>query len=443
MVRSKLPNIRIRSGFLGAIIFGSAIAAIAAVGRGLAAGEKRSCIMEGQSEVKVGMCVLIHGLETRKDLNDRWGEVLKKCDGMDPERFLVKVFDPDLGFGRGDWSTETVRIKTVNLEESLIGPTTHEGMACGHSNPRHDGSFCDEKLVASQILHGDEDMLSWPEIKEKWGSCVNFALKHGFDPMDWDRFDELRELSTRIKAKRQKLAREERARREREMESQRRTPPDNGRIDLVVEGEAANGAAPAAPAAAVENEIKAFIGGLASWVTEEHLKEEFEKYGIVGANVKRLKNGRSRGFGFVSFWTVGLRQKAVERLHGKMFWGKEITVAPAKPRDRNAPRPRRGRGTKHSRGRGADQGPHKYTPSKPKAPKRARKELLTKEQEKRIRGLQQNIRGLQQMAQALEEARERELREKRILGVLQKEQQQEQQLAQVYELLEWARERGM
>lgn len=61
------------------IIFGSAIAAIAAVGRGLAAGEKRSCIMEGQSEVKVGMCVLIHGLETRKDLNDRWGEVLKSA----------------------------------------------------------------------------------------------------------------------------------------------------------------------------------------------------------------------------------------------------------------------------------------------------------------------------------------------------------------------------
>ena len=268
--------------------------------------------------------------------------------------------------------------------------------------------------------------------------------RHGFRFEQYSTV-ELRELSTRVKAKRQQLereqlAREERARREREMESQRRTPPDNGRIGLVVEGEAANGTAPAAPAAAVENEIKAFIGGLASWVTEEHLKEEFEKYGIVGANVtvKRYM-GQSRGFGFVSFETEEGRQKAVERLHGKMFWGKEITVAPAKPRDRNAPRPRRGRGTKHSRGRGADQGPHKYTPSKPKAPKRARKELLTKEQEKRIRGLQQNIRGLQQMAQALEEARERELREKRILGVLQKEQQ----LAQVYELLEWARERGM
>ena len=318
--------------------------------------------MEGQSEVKVGMCVLIHGLETRKDLNDRWGEVLKKCDGMDPERFLVKVFDPDLGFGRGDWSTETVRIKTVNLEESLIGPTTHEGMACGHSNPRHDGSFCDEKLVASQILHGDEDMLSWPEIKEKWGSCVNFALKHGFDPMDWDRFDELRELSTRIKAKRQQLAREqlareERARREREMESQRRTPPDNGRIDLVVEGEAANGAAPAAPAAAVENEIKAFIGGLASTVTEEHLKKEFKKYGIVGANVKvKRYNGRSKVFGFVSFETEEGRQKAVDELHGKEVWGKQIKVAPAMPKDPNAPRPRRGRGTKPPRGRGADQG---------------------------------------------------------------------------------------
>ena len=409
--------------------------------------------MEGQSawRPKVGMCVLIHGLETRTYLNDRWGEVLEKEDicpyilyRPEDERFLVKVFDPDLGFGRGDWSSETVPLKAENLKESLVGPTNHEGAPCGASDPRGDPGGCVEKLVASQILHGDEDMLTWQEIKKKWGSCFNFAYYHGFNAMNLDQLDRLRKLSTTMKATRQHLAEQERrVRREREMESQRRTPPDNGRIGLVVEGEAANGAAPAAPAAAVENEIKAFIGGLASWVTEEHLKEEFEKYGIVGANVKRLKNGRSRGFGFVSFWTVGLRQKAVERLHGKMFWGKEITVAPAKPRDRNAPRPRRGRGTKHSRGRGADQGPHKYTPSKPKAPKRARKELLTKEQEKRIRGLQQNIRGLQQMAQALEEARERELREKRILGVLQKEQQQEQQLAQVYELLEWARERGM
>ena len=169
------------------------------------------------------------------------------------------------------------------------------------------------------------------------------------------------------------------------MESQRRIPPDNGRIDLVVEGEAANGAAPAAPAAAVENEIKAFIGGLASTVTEEHLKEEFKKYGIVGANVKvKRYNGRSKVFGFVSFETEEGRQKAVDELHGKEVWGRQITVAPATPRDPNAPHPRRGRGTKHSRDRGADQGteatkmPYKgtnsqgNTRSKPKAPKQAR-----------------------------------------------------------------------
>ena len=118
--------------------------------------------------------------------------------------------------------------------------------------------------------------------------------------------------------------------------------------------EQANGAA---PAAAVENEIKAFIGGLAWAVTDEQLKEEFEKYGIVGANVTVNRyNGRSRGFGFVSFETEEGRQKAVDELHDKEVWGRQITVAPAKPRDPNAPRPRRSRGTKHSRGRGADQG---------------------------------------------------------------------------------------
>ena len=156
--------------------------------------------MEGQSAVKVGMCVIIKGLETRTDLNDRWGEVLKKCEGTDPERYLVKVFDPDLGFGRGDWSTETVRVKTTNLEESLVGPTGPEGMPCGASDPLGDPGFCIEKLVASQILHGDEDMLSWQDIKDGWGSCYGFARGHGIDPTDFDTHDELQEISTKLKA---------------------------------------------------------------------------------------------------------------------------------------------------------------------------------------------------------------------------------------------------
>ena len=379
LVRSKLPNIRIRSGFLGAIIFGSAIAAIDAVGRGLAAGEKRSCVMK-LSEVKVGMCVLIHGLERRTELNDRWGEVLQKVDILiygledevygpeftDPERFLVKVFDPDLGFGRGDWSSETVRLKAENLKESLIGPTNHEGMPCGASNPRGGPGGCDnEKLVASQILHDrDEDMLTWQEIKDEWGNCVNFAYLHGFDPQDWDTFDEfsegLRELSKVIKARSQSRV----TNRTTYCITNSPTWPRGPGLLMEVPGgtnlsrqsaDQRNEANGAAPAAAVENEIKAFIGGLASWVTDKRLKFKFEKYGIVGAKVKRY-NGRSRGFGFVSFETEEGRQKAVDELHGKDSWGRQITVTPAKPRDPNAPRPRRGRGTKHSRGRGADQG---------------------------------------------------------------------------------------
>ena len=222
------------------------------------------------------------------------------------------------------------------------------------------------------------------------------------------------------------------------MESQRRTPPDNGRIGLV-EGEAANGAAPAVPAAAVENEIKAFIGGLASWVTEEHLKEEFEKYGIVGANVtvKRYM-GQSRGFGFVSFETEEGRQKAVERLHGKMFWGKEITVAPAKP-GTGTPPAREEVGERNTLEAGA---PIKDPTSILQANRKHRNEQ---------EGAAHEGAGEADSRVAAEYSRvaadgpgagggaERELREKRILGVLQKEQQ----LAQVYELLEWARERGM
>lgn len=163
-------------------------------------------VMVSQSAVKVGMCVIIKGLETRTDLNDRWGNVLKKCEGTDPERYLVKVFDPDLGFGRGDWSTETVRVKTTNLEESLIGPTTHEGMPCGASDPRHNGSLCPEKLVASQILHGDEDMLTWQEISDGWGSCYSFARNHGINPLNFVTHatcaSDLGEISTRLKARR-------------------------------------------------------------------------------------------------------------------------------------------------------------------------------------------------------------------------------------------------
>ena len=148
------------------------------------------------------MCVLIHGLPPPfTELNDRWGEVIQTCEGC--SACLVKVFDPDLGFGEGDWSTETVRLKAENLKESLIGPTNHMGMPCGASDPREVPSnlgFCDEKLVASQILHGDEDMLSWQDIKDGWGSCYGFARGHGIDPTDFDTHDELQEISTKLKA---------------------------------------------------------------------------------------------------------------------------------------------------------------------------------------------------------------------------------------------------
>ena len=96
-------------------------------------------------------------------------------------------------------------------------------------------------------------------------------------------------------------------------------------------------------------------------MTDKRLKFKFEKYGIVGAKVKRY-NGRSRGFGFVSFETEEGRQKAVDELHGKEVWGKQIKVAPAKPKDPNAPPPakRSGNKTLSRQGRRSRNGSNKH-----------------------------------------------------------------------------------
>mmetsp|Transcript_8657 Transcript_8657/g.21450 ORF Transcript_8657/g.21450 Transcript_8657/m.21450 type:complete len:203 (+) Transcript_8657:352-960(+) len=87
-------------------------------------------------------------------------------------------------------------------------------------------------------------------------------------------------------------------------------------------------------ACASQEEIKAFIGGLAWEVRDNDLAEKFSKYGVVSARVafQRDNPERSRGFGFVTFETEKGRQDAIADLHDQEEWGRRITVAPAQPR---------------------------------------------------------------------------------------------------------------
>ncbi len=86
-----------------------------------------------------------------------------------------------------------------------------------------------------------------------------------------------------------------------------------------------------------------FVGSLAYATTDDGLKAHFEQIG----EVERAKvstdrdDGRSRGFGFVTFVDEANNQKAVDQLDGKELDGRTINVSLARPRD---DKPRRDNG---------------------------------------------------------------------------------------------------
>jgi len=61
---------------------------------------------------------------------------------------------------------------------------------------------------------------------------------------------------------------------------------------------------------------KIFVGGLAHKTTTQHLREHFSRHGpIVDAVVLRWPDGRSRGFGYVTFGDVGAATVALQTTH--------------------------------------------------------------------------------------------------------------------------------
>merc|ERR1719311_594929 len=75
---------------------------------------------------------------------------------------------------------------------------------------------------------------------------------------------------------------------------------------------------------------KIFIGGLAHKTTTQHLRDHFMRYGaIVDAVVLRWPDGRSRGFGYVTFNDTGAASQALKGTHS--VGGRQVDVKRAVP----------------------------------------------------------------------------------------------------------------
>jgi polyadenylate-binding protein len=81
--------------------------------------------------------------------------------------------------------------------------------------------------------------------------------------------------------------------------------------------------------------VNLYVKNLEDTVTDDMLRDEFSSMGtITSARVmKDVKDGRSRGFGFVCFSTPEEAARAVNEMNGKLVAGKPIFVAVAQRRD--------------------------------------------------------------------------------------------------------------
>lgn len=96
-----------------------------------------------------------------------------------------------------------------------------------------------------------------------------------------------------------------------------------------------------------------YVGNLSYSVTEEDLREAFEKIGEV-QSIRLIKDnatGRSKGFGFVEMTTDEDADKAIAALNGTTFMDRAINVSEARPQT-SKPRPGGGGGMRRPGGGG-------------------------------------------------------------------------------------------
>ena len=106
------------------------------------------------------------------------------------------------------------------------------------------------------------------------------------------------------------------------------------------------------PRADVNQGNNVYIANFPPDATETDLKELFEAYGSVqdARIIKRYESEESKGFGFVTFVSIGDAEAAIEALDRKDYKGHSLRVEKAK---RNRPRDSRrtngAEGSRHSR----------------------------------------------------------------------------------------------
>ncbi|CAF3803612.1 unnamed protein product [Rotaria sp. Silwood1] len=70
-----------------------------------------------------------------------------------------------------------------------------------------------------------------------------------------------------------------------------------------------------------------YISNLDDTIDDERLKKEFSKFGTITSAKVMAENGRSRGFGFVSFSTTDEAAKAITEMNGSFVGSKPLYVA--------------------------------------------------------------------------------------------------------------------
>jgi cold-inducible RNA-binding protein len=84
-----------------------------------------------------------------------------------------------------------------------------------------------------------------------------------------------------------------------------------------------------------------YVGNLSQEVSEDDLRQAFEKFGTVDSAsiIKDKYSSQSKGFGFVEMSSKDEGQKAIDELNSTELKGKTLTVNEARPKTEN-----RGRG---------------------------------------------------------------------------------------------------
>lgn len=77
--------------------------------------------------------------------------------------------------------------------------------------------------------------------------------------------------------------------------------------------------------------MRLYVGNLSNLVNSDDLRNLFSPYGTVDyASIKREKNGKSKGFGYVIMSSGG--EAAQEALHKQAYRGRTLLVNKTKPR---------------------------------------------------------------------------------------------------------------